>query len=108
MDVCQFTGYSDLFTVSQETHDEDGLEAELTALLKPDQSEISAADVVSPTKRVESTTDEDELEARLASLSIGTGQREENGTSNMKQLEPQGKDKSQISTKHSKLPPLPA
>ena len=105
MDVCQFTGYSDLFTVSQETHDEDSLEAELAALLKPDQSEILAADVVSPTKRVESTTDEDELEARLASLSIGTGQREENGTSNMKQL---GKDKSQISTKHSKLPPLPA
>lgn len=83
------------------------MEAELTALLKADQSEVSAACVVSPTKRVESTTDEDELEARLASLSIGAGLRE-NGTANATQLKPQGKDKSEISTKRSKLPPLPA
>ena len=90
--------------MSQDTHDEDSLEAELMAFLKTDQSEVPAAAVSSPTKQ---TTDEDELEARLASLSIGAGQREK-GTVNLDQHESGGRDKSQTSTKRLKVQPLPA
>ena len=95
---------SNLFTVSQDTHDEDSLEAELMAFLKADQSKVPAAAVSSPIKQ---TTDEDELEARLASLSIGAGQREK-GTVDLDQHEPGGRDKCQTSTKHLKVQPLPA
>ena len=95
------------FTVSQDTHDKDSLEAELTALLKLDGSEVLAAGVVSPVKLA---TDEDELEARLASLSIGAGQWEKGVRDlDLTDREPEGRDnKPQVSTKRSKQQPLPA
>ena len=100
-----------LFAVSQEAHDidEDSLEAELTALLKTDRSEVSpgAAVVSPPIKQVELTTQEDDLEARLASLTLGASQQE-SGTEDLSQLRQGGKEKSQSSTKRLKLPPLPA
>ena len=90
-----------VLTVSQDTHDEDILEAELMAFLKGDHTAVG---VSSPTKQ---TTDEDELEARLASLSIGADQQEK-GTAGLDQHEPGGRDKSQTSTKRLKVQPLPA
>lgn len=102
--------YSTLFPVSQGIDDEESLEDKLTALLKTGPSEVPAAaagagHVVSPIKPT--TTDEDDLEARLAALSIGAGQREK-GTADLDQVEPEGRDKPKTSTKRSKLQPLPA
>jgi hypothetical protein len=99
-----------LFTVSQGIDDEDSLEAELAAFLKTDPSEVSVAGatggLISSIKQT-TTTDEDDLEARLAALSIGAGQREK-GTADSGQVESEGRDKTHTSTKRSKLQPLPA
>lgn len=122
-----------LLAVSQETY-EDGsdLEAELTALLETDNSKLflsiywrlnlteslwsagkSAAEV-SSTKQVKSTSDEDELEARLASLTLRTGVGPDRVTDQehvpADQLQPHGqeREKSKLSIKPKKVPTLPA
>ena len=99
--------YSILFPVSQGIDDEEGLEAELTALLKTGPNEAPSATtggVVSPIKQT--TTDEDDLEARLAALRISAGQREKGTADSSDQVELERRDKPRASTK--KLQPLPA
>ena len=93
--------------MSQGINDEEGLEAELTALLKTGPNEVPSATTgggVSPIKQT--TTDEDDLEARLAALRISAGQREQGTADSSDQVELEGRDKSRASTK--KLQPLPA
>ena len=93
-------------------YDKDSLEAELSALLKTDQSAASATGVPLPTtsRQLESTAEEYDLEARLASLTLGTSQRRTR-TSEPDQLDPipgLGVGKSQTSVNRLKQPPLPA